>query len=95
METKKKKIGLFLFTYYGRKVPPYEPGPDRGFFFLVEFFLAIVWLKVFFFLPLWEFFFFLPAILVWLGFNIITLVNDTCLGIMLWVSVKHLKAIYM
>ena len=47
---------------FGKKVPPYEPGPAWGFFLLVEFFLATIWPKVFFFPPAVGVFFFLPAI---------------------------------
>ena len=35
----------------------------------------------------------LPLVFLWLGFNIITLVNDICLGVMLWVSLKHLETV--
>ena len=42
---------LFSFSIwlaFSRKVPPYDPGPARGFFPIkVEFFLATVWLKGF------------------------------------------------
>ena len=35
----------------------------------------------------------LPLVFLWLGFNIITLVYDICLGVMLWVSVKRLETL--
>ena len=54
------------------------------------FFLSLFVLKVFF-LQLWEFI--LPAIFLWLGFDIITLVNDIRSGVMIWVSGKNLETI--
>ena len=55
----------------------------------MEFFLATVWLKGFFFSLRGSF---LPPLSL-IGFNYIILVDDICSGVMLWVSVKRLETI--